>query len=322
MSEKPQFTPKKTRKLFLSAAQTARLGGPTAVEVMRLQLDEKLTPDEIRVKLQLTELEYQTIVLTHYYKRTLKQQQRLRENDEKFRALGTIDPQKTNLLHGGVKVEDQVPAKVTEVKLPKGVSPTQYVLDRLQRVSPAAVEKLVWLMQHSHNETVQYNAAIKILGLNGIVEIEKSITAVVAAEDIIRELNKGTPPPRTVEITDAEVIDGEYEGAGRTGESGPEGSQPGEGHSGEHEALARGPVGDDQGRGDMDPGPGGPEPASEAIPGEPVATPDSPRVAVEQSDSNPKIPAHDDLLVDDLPTPVVSRMAPRSGSLHGVGVGA
>jgi hypothetical protein len=92
------------------------------------------------------------------------------------------------------------PPKPAKTKLPSGVSPQEAALKRLSSVSPEAVEKLVWLMRNSRQESIQYNSAIKLLGLNGIVEVEKSISVVADAEAIIRELNKVPQAKKQIEI--------------------------------------------------------------------------------------------------------------------------
>jgi len=291
------FIPKGTRKFYLSEGQTARLGGPQVAEIMRLQVEERLTAEEIRKRLQISELEFNTATLTHYYKRQLQSQLKARDHDKTFRAAGSIDPREINLIHGGVaKPKEKLPAAIANFKLPKGVSPTEYAVGRIADATPQAVEKLIFLMQNSRNDSIQYNAAVKLLGLNGIVEIEKSINVIADAEAIIRELNRSAQPikPIVAEITEADVLSSELEviddssadprgdprsdaevagdaPVGGAGEPSQEASVPNPVDRSEHAAVAPGPVDDAPGWRDLYPRPSRPSDPSQAVPGEPVA---------------------------------------------------
>lgn len=216
------FRPKARRAFFLPEATINRLGGPVAADIMRLLVEEQIPEAEILQRLQIGAAEYQSITLTHLFKRELKAQLKLREHDEKFKKQGKIrDVPPTNLPQAQ---GDNVPAAVLNVQLPKGVSPQEYALKRINQVTPQAVERLVWLMHNAKQESTMYNAATKILGLNGIVEVEKSISVIADAESIIRELNKRGPyqTKKTIEAEDAEIVEVTPSGSAESpGESGP-----------------------------------------------------------------------------------------------------
>ena len=179
----------KKRKFYLSPFTIQKLGGPRAAEVLKLLIDEQLSQPEIMEKLQLNSAEFDSITLTGVFKKELATQLKLREHDEKFR-------QANKALTGtkvGAKAESSpptAPPPLPQVQLARGQTPTEWVLKRINEVTPQAVERLVWLMLNGRQEQVQYNAATKLLGLNGIVEVEKSISVIADAEAIIRELNK------------------------------------------------------------------------------------------------------------------------------------
>jgi hypothetical protein len=194
----------KKRKFYLSPFTVQKLGGPKAAQVMQLMIDEHLGQPEIMERLEINSAEYDSITLTHLFKKELGAQLKLREHDEKFR--------KQNRALAGAKVgatakvpaPDVSPKELAQVQLARGQTPTEWVLKRINEVTPQAVERLVWLMLNGRQEQVQYNAAVKLLGLNGITEVEKSIHVVADAEAIIRELNKRGPykPSSPTELID------------------------------------------------------------------------------------------------------------------------
>lgn len=216
------FAPIRNRKFFLPESTIARLGGPQAAEVMRLLVEERLPESEIVERLGLSATELTNITLAHAFKRELRAQLRLRDHDEKFKKVGSIRDVPPR---PATAPRESLPANVLSVALPKGVSPQEYALKRISQVTPEAIERLVHLMHNARMENVQYNAATKILGLAGIVEVEKSISVIADAEAIIRELNKRGPYRKRNAEDDAEIIDAEIsESAGqaeRSGESEP-----------------------------------------------------------------------------------------------------
>lgn len=204
------FRPQAQRAFYLPEVTIQRLGGPVAGEIMRLLVEDQLSEGEIQQKLGISGADYITLAATHPFRRELKAQLKLREHDEKFRKTGKIrdvppQPQKS--------AAQSFPASVLNVKLPVGVTPQEWALKRINQITPVAVEKLVWLMQNARQEQVQYNAATKLLGLNGIVEVEKSISVIADAEAIIRELNRRGPyKAKTPTAEDAEIVDVTTEG--------------------------------------------------------------------------------------------------------------
>src|SRR5262245_57048425 len=159
------------RKLFLSEAAIRRLGGPTGAEIMRLLVEERLAPREVQEKLSLSTGEFDTYVLTHAFQREFKAQKRAQEINAEKHQYGKLmaQPKKSAL---------EATKALPPVKVPAGVSPQEWAVKRLNQVTPEAVERLVHLMRTARQETVQYNAATKLLGLNGIVEVEKSISVI------------------------------------------------------------------------------------------------------------------------------------------------
>lgn len=223
------FRPIADRKFYLSEAQKRRLGGEQPAEIMRLMVEEALSDDAIKEKLGLTTAQLEAITLTHYFKRCLNEQIKLREKDAAYKESQNPTPAKavekfpTNPKMARGKA--WVPAPL--VNLPKGVSAPEYAQKRINEATPEAVEKLIWMMRYGHNEQVQYNSAVKLLGLNGIVEVEKSINIIADAEAIIRELNKRGPYRPKADVTEAEVVEvttdqeGESGQVDGPGESGP-----------------------------------------------------------------------------------------------------
>jgi len=196
----------KPRKFYLSPFTIQKLGGPRAAEVMKELVDNKLPQGEIQTKLSMDEAEYLAITQTTAFKKELNAQLLLRRNDEKFRA--------ANRAAKGTKIPavpasdlPDAPKTLPAIQLAKGQTPAEYSLKRINEVTPQAVERLVWLMTNGRQEQVQYNAAVKLLGLNGIVEVEKSISVIADAEAIIRELNKRGPykKPNPEDIIDIPV---------------------------------------------------------------------------------------------------------------------
>jgi hypothetical protein len=183
----------KKRKFYLSPFTVQKLGGSRAADVMRLMVDEKLGQPEIMEKLGLNSADYDSITLTGVFKKELATQLKLREHDEKFRqANRALKGAKVGATPKGPPA-DVPPKELPAIQLARGQTPTEWVLKRINEVTPQAVERLVWLMLNGRQEQVQYNAAVKLLGLNGITEVEKSIHVVADAEAIIRELNKRGP---------------------------------------------------------------------------------------------------------------------------------
>lgn len=181
----------KPRKFYLPPPTVQRLGGPRAAEIMQLLIDDKLSQAEIQARLGMEEIEYTSFTKTHAFKRELSAQLRLREMDEKFRKQSRA-AKKSIKQSASVEATPSAPSApaLPVASLKRGESPVDWVLRRINEVTPQAVERLVWLMQNARQENVQYNAATKLLGLNGIVEVEKSISVIADAEAIIRELNK------------------------------------------------------------------------------------------------------------------------------------
>ena len=200
-----KFQAIRSRQFFLSPSMVQRLGGEQAAEIMRLLVEEGSDPLSIQKKLGIGASEYDTFTLTHLFKRELKAQLKLRAHDQKFRQTGELRP---GPLAKQPLPDPSIPGHLRKINLPKGITPAEYALKRINEVTPEAVEKLVFLMHNSRNETTQYNAATKLLGLNGIVEVEKSISVIADAEAIIRELNKRGPyKPKEIEsVVDAEVV--------------------------------------------------------------------------------------------------------------------
>jgi hypothetical protein len=261
----------------------------------------------------ITAQDFEFHTVNHYYRRQYADQLKLREHDEAFAKLGTIDPRKTNLSRAGFpgprgqrpdgephSPRNRVPVSV---KVPKGLTAAQYAMRRISEATPTAVEKLIFLMQNSRQENIQYNAAVKLLALHGIVEIEKSVAVVVDAEAIIRELNRTAPPSVPIandqtplafeDATITEDIDDTADTGGveGTSSSGPEptedqpdgtrsveGAEPPSDDRPEYESVAQGPVVDGEGWGNLYPRPGGPIEPHQAVPGQPVARNDYPRV--------------------------------------------
>ena len=213
MSTSPRtlaFRPIADRKFYLSEITIKRLGGPQAAEVMRLMVEEAASDADIKQKLTLTTAEFETITLAHFFKRTLNEQIKLRQRDAAYKESQNPTPPKTR---------DQFPTSANAakgfkpsppvIKLPAGQSAPEYAQRRINEATPEAVEKLIWMMRYANAEQTQYNSAVKLLGLNGIVEVEKSISVIADAEAIIRELNKRGPyQPRLPkgEALEAEVI--------------------------------------------------------------------------------------------------------------------
>jgi predicted nucleic acid-binding protein len=199
--KKGPFVSSHPRKFYLSEVTIQRLGGPPADKIMELLL-EGLPDLEIIEQLGISAADFNTIVLCHPFKRELTAQRKLRDQDKKFRTYGRINSVPPHQLAGKARptAKNTLPAEVAGFQLPKGVSPQEWALKRINQVTPQAVERLIHLMHNARQEQVQYNAATKLLGLNGIVEVEKSISIIADAEAIIRELNKRGPyKPKTVE---------------------------------------------------------------------------------------------------------------------------
>lgn len=227
----------KPRKFYLPPPTVQRLGGPRAAEVMRLLVDEKLSQAFIMERLEMGAAEYDALTLAHAFKRELKSQLKLREHDEKFRQQNRAAAKSLQVGKGVAKTPPAagVPfPELPQIQLARGQTPTEWVLKRINEVTPQAVERLVFLMTNARQEQVQYNAATKLLGLNGIVEVEKSISVIADAEAIIRELNKRGPyrkpaasPEDTIgiqdDIIDAQIV--EAEPAESPGDSGA-GTEP------------------------------------------------------------------------------------------------
>ncbi len=212
------FEPIKPRKVFLSDFTVQRLGGAQAAEVMRLQLEEQKTDLEIMEQLSLSAEELSKIVNDHVWMRERKAQKLLLERTARQVKQKNIAAQKK-------PKPDKLPPALRNIQLPKGISPTEYAIKRISQVTPEAVEKLVWLMHNSRNDSIQYNSATKLLGLNGIVEVEKSISVIADAEAIIRELNRRGPyKPRGDEPIEAEIVsEGRTDGPGDSAASSPHG---------------------------------------------------------------------------------------------------
>jgi len=194
----------KKREFFLSDVTIKRLGGPQAGELMKLLVIDRMSPRVIQERLGLTPGEFDVYVLTHYFQRELKAQLRNRDEGDgahKYSAINKAISKKPLVA---------IPTQY-KITLKPGQSPQEWALGRLNSVTPEAVEKLIYLMHNARQESVQYNAAVKLLGLNGLVEVEKSISIIADAEAVIRELNrrgpyKKTPEAETEEVNDAEII--------------------------------------------------------------------------------------------------------------------
>jgi len=199
MNQTTGFKPSHSRQFYLTEGTIQRLGGEQAKLIMERLVTTSQTEVEIQTELGLSPEQYDELTKPRAFHRELSAQRRIWARTEKQLALK--QPKRK-------PPPERIPPAVTNVSLPKGVSATDYAIKRIGQVTPEAVEKLIWLMQHSRQENIQYNSAIKLLGLNGIVEVEKSISVIADAEAIIRELNRRGPyKAKEVEI-DAEVIEG------------------------------------------------------------------------------------------------------------------
>lgn len=215
------FRPIADRKFYLSDTAIKRLGGPQAAEVMRLMVEEALPDDAIRSRLSLSTADFEAITLAHYFKRTLNEQIKLREKDRLYKESQNPTPAASKAafpLNANQAKGKAGWAPPPIVRPPAGVSPPEYAQKRINEATPEAVEKLIWMMRYAHNEQTQYNSAVKLLGLNGIVEVEKSISVIADAEAIIRELNRRGPYRPKGDVTEAEVVqenpDGQVECSG------------------------------------------------------------------------------------------------------------
>jgi len=185
------------------------------------RLLEGQSPEQIQAEMGVTKQDYDTFTLTYYFKVKYRDQLKLLGQDYRRQTFGNLKATNKNLaLHQAKQAVEKVPKAITNVKIPKGVSEAEWALKRINEVTPAAVERLVWLMNNSRNDSIMYNSAVKLLGLNGIVEVEKSISVIADAEAIIRELNKRGPYTKKIEATDAEILE-ETSPAGDSGESEP-----------------------------------------------------------------------------------------------------
>lgn len=216
--KKGPFVSSHARRFYLSEVTIQRLGGPPADKIMELML-EGLPDLEIIERLGISAGDFNTIVLCHPFKRELTAQRKLREQDRKFREHGRINSIPPLQLAKKPTARNTLPTEIAEFQLPKGVSPQEWAIKRINQITPQAVERLIYLMHNARQENVQYNAATKLLGLNGIVEVEKSISIIADAEAIIRELNKRGPYKPKGEVVEAEVVQETEAGCQVSGDS-------------------------------------------------------------------------------------------------------
>ena len=181
----------KAAEFSLSDQQRQRIGGDLPAEIMRRLLGGE-APVMVQENLGIEPNDWKHFTTNATFKHILElKRSRLASN----------------------RITAKRPVSVSRVfaipRLQPGKSPAEWAMRRISELTPQAVERLAWLMNNAHNESIMYNAATKLLALNGIVEVEKSITVIADAEAVIRELNRRPQKVEKIEPAisgDSEIV--------------------------------------------------------------------------------------------------------------------
>jgi hypothetical protein len=158
--------------------KTAQALGPKRCEILKLYFEQGLEPDQVKLALGVNDQDYLALVQHPLFVKEYEKQNRFFLNSSK-----------------------QLRLKEKQNKR-KNASNVLSVNERLEKLSPLALDALEAQMLSSPSEAIKQKAAIEILDRAGYVKVEKRVSLQVSAEEVIKELNR-----QNSDVLDATVIE-------------------------------------------------------------------------------------------------------------------